>query len=55
MRRRCLGLLALLVVAACAPAMRELRRLDAAHGVDFERAFDGARGHERFVVALSPT
>jgi len=55
MRRHRLLFFALFVAAACAPAMRELRPLDAAHGVDFERAFDGARAHERFVVALSPT
>jgi hypothetical protein len=40
---------------ACAPATRGLRPLDAAHGQDFIGAFDDARAHERFVVALSPT
>jgi len=42
-------------LAACAPATRGLRPLDAAHGKDFIGAFDDARAHERFVVALSPT
>lgn len=48
-------MLALLVAAACAPATRGLRPLDAAHGKDFIAAFDEAHAHERFVVALSPT
>ncbi len=43
------------LAAACAPATRGLRPLDAAHGKDFIAAFDDARAHERFVVALSPT
>jgi hypothetical protein len=50
-----LAVLALSLAAACAPATRGLHPLDAAHGADFRRAFDEARDHERFVVALSPT
>ena len=33
----------------------ELRPLDEAHAGEFRRAFDDARDHRRYVVALSPT
>jgi len=32
-----------------------LRPLDAAHAAEFRQAFDDLSGHDRYVVALSPT
>jgi hypothetical protein len=32
-----------------------LRSLDAAHAAEFRQTFDDLSGHDRYVVALSPT
>jgi hypothetical protein len=49
-------------LAACQSAGRDesesasaLRPLDAAHAAEFRQTFDDLSGHDRYLVALSPT
>lgn len=43
------------VTLAATPGLGRLQPLDEEHAAAFRAAFDGAKDHDRYVVALSPT